>query len=502
MVLRNVLAFLLLLAAAFGGQSAAAEDGRLEIHVLNRLAFGPDAESLAAIHRLGVDGWINQQLYPERLPEPPDLSQRLDRLETTKLDAVELFERYGPPRPGGDPEVAKEARRRARIILREAAEARLMRALASPRQLQEVMVDFWFNHFNVFAGKGFDHLWVGEYEERAIRPHVFGRFRDLLEATARHPAMLVYLDNWQNSAPGSPGARGRRQGVNENYAREIMELHTLGVDGGYSQDDVVALAHILTGWGIAGPRRIDEMPSDDGFVFAADRHDYGDKVFLGRTIRGEGAEEVEHALDILASHPATARHVSYQLAQYFVGDQPPPALVDRLARRWMETDGDIRAVLRLLFASREFRDPSNFGSMLKTPFQFTVSAVRAAGVDVENFRPLFASLKRLGQPIYGCPTPDGYKTTRDAWLNPDSLAQRLTFATALGSGHLPLGQIVTEADEGVPPVPTEPRQPLDGDNLVKLIGSGLSSKTMAAAEAAAMPLKAAVILGSPDFMAR
>jgi uncharacterized protein (DUF1800 family) len=502
----NTLAAVLLAVHAWAVPAAAAEDRGLEIHVLDRLAFGPDTESLNAIRRLGVDGWIDRQLDPASIPEPAALSERLDRLETQKLDVLGLFERYGPPAAaagGADPEAARAARQRARIIVREAAMARLMRAIDSPRQLQEVMVDFWFNHFNIFAQKSYDHLWVGDYEDRVIRPLALGHFRDLLEATARHPAMLVYLDNWQNAAPGSPGAKGASGGLNENYARELMELHTLGVDGGYSQNDVIALARILTGWGIAPRGR---QPSENGFVFNARRHDFTDKIFLGRTVHGEGAGEVEQALDILASSPATARHLSFELAQYFVADQPPPALVDHLTRRWLASDGDIRAVLKALFAAPEFRSPGDFGRKFKTPFEYVVSAVRAGGVSVTNFRPLLGTMQQLGEPLYGCLTPDGYKNTRDAWLNPDALTVRISFATALAAGRLRLDAPMPMDEAGAPapaqPVAAAPAMPLDAGRLLDVLGPALSAKTASAVQAAPPPLRAALILGSPDFMTR
>lgn len=483
----------------------------LALHVLNRLAFGPDRGSLEDIRRLGVDAWIDRQLHPDTIPEPPGLTQFLSGLDTQGLDAVELFQDYRPlpqKQIAADPEAEKENRRRARLIGREAAEARLARAIYSPRQLQEVMVDFWFNHFNVFQGKGLDRLWVGDYENRAIRPHALGRFRDLLEATARHPAMLFYLDNWQNSAPGSPAPKGRESGLNENYARELMELHTLGVDGGYTQNDVIALARILTGWGLARPRRPREIQiSDDGFVFAADRHDYGTKLFLGRTVAGSGADEVERALDTLAASPATARHISWELAQYFVADTPPPALVDRLAKRWMETGGDIRAVLAALFASPEFRDPADYGAKFKTPYQYVISSVRAAGIPVANFRLLLGAMHRLGEPLYGCLTPDGYKNTRDAWLNPDAMAIRISFATALGSGHMKLAEAPDrddDADAGPPPADAAPTRspPLDSGLLMGILEPELGQKTRDAVAQAGPGLKAALILGSPEFQNR
>jgi uncharacterized protein (DUF1800 family) len=220
-------------------------------HVLNRLGFGPAPGDLDAIAAMGTKRWIERQLHPHDIALPRDLKARLDDMQALHMTPFEALRTFGPPAARGpdgkpDPEKLKDLRQRARFIPAQAVEARLTRAVSSPRQLEEVLVDFWFNHFNVFVGKGLDGLWIASYDEDAIRPHVLGKFRDLLGATAHHPAMLFYLDNWQNSAPGSAGARGALKGLNENYARELMELHTLGVDGGYTQDDVIALARILT----------------------------------------------------------------------------------------------------------------------------------------------------------------------------------------------------------------------------------------------------------------
>ena len=297
------------------------------LHLLNRLSFGPRPGDIEHVRTIGIDNYIQEQLNPASVSEPQQLQQMLRRLSTLKATPIELFQEYGPQRrrlrqgSSLSEQEQRQMRKKRRKPVQEAIQARLMRATLSRSQLQEVMVDFWFNHFNVFAGKGLTRLWVGAYEEQAIRPHVFGKFRELLEATARHPAMLFYLDNWRNTAPESSGTRGRFKGLNENYARELMELHTLGVDGGYTQDDVIALAQILTGWGLARPRRLGD---GSGFLFDERRHDYSDKVFLGTLIRGSGMDEVEQALDILARHPATAEHISYKLAQYFVADKPPP----------------------------------------------------------------------------------------------------------------------------------------------------------------------------------
>jgi uncharacterized protein (DUF1800 family) len=222
------------------------------LHALNRLAFGPRPGDLERVNQIGIDRYIREQLDPQSIPVPPDLARRVAALTTLQMTPVELFETFQLPvqQARGDKDAQKQARQRSQVILQEAIEGRLMRAIYGPRQLQEVMTAFWFNHFNVFAGKGLCHLWTGAYEQEAIRPHTMGSFRGLLGATAKHPAMLFYLDNWQNSSPNSSGKKGKFEGINENYAREVMELHTLGVSGGYTQADVTALAHILTGWGL------------------------------------------------------------------------------------------------------------------------------------------------------------------------------------------------------------------------------------------------------------
>jgi len=507
-------------------------DEQRPLHILNRLAFGPGPGDLATVTRIGPERWIEQQLNRGAHPQPEELTRQLAELDTLRLTPVELFMQYGPPigpAAKDNPEAKKTARRAARIVVQQAMGARLYRAVAAPNQLQEVMTTFWFNHFNIFAGKGLDYLWIGAYEEQAIRPHALGRFRDLLGATAKHPAMLFYLDNWQNTAPDSPGSRGRFEGINENYARELMELHTLGVNGGYSQQDVIALAHILTGWGIvrrekpAGggffsrPRwRLGsgEVRTRDGFFFDPSRHDFTAKRLLGETIPGNGIDEGERALDLLARHPATARHLSYQLAQYFVADNPPPALVERMAARYRATDGAIRDVLETLFASPEFWDQRYYATKFKTPYEFVVSAARATGVPVRNPRPLINTMAGLGMPLYGCQTPDGYKNTQDAWLNPEAMMVRLSFATALGAGRLPLVRPVADFDDDdnagstMRPVskpaddPAARPAPPDPAVLAMTLGDRFSSRTAAAVEAAPDKLRAPLILGSPEFMMR
>jgi uncharacterized protein (DUF1800 family) len=540
-------------------------ENRRAVHLLNRIAFGPGPGDIDEIQRAGIDTYLRRQLDPASIPESPDLQQRLSALPTLRMTPVQLFDQFKEPIQAakGNKDAQAQARREARVVMIEAVRARILRAIYSPRQLQEVMTAFWFNHFNVFAGKGLCSIWTGAFEEEAIRPHTLGRFRDLLGATAQHPAMLFYLDNWQNTAPDAPGSRGKFDGINENYAREVMELHTLGVNGGYTQQDVIALAHIFTGWSIernpagqtkapkphpARPWRANQpnafggmfpglfgfrpfrpfppnsglrnqariqnpdqarmrnVPGPDGFMFYGKRHDFADKTFLGHLIEGRGMDEGEQALDILAHSPATATHLSYSLAQYFVSDDPPPALVQLMATRYLATGGNIRDVLAALFTSGKFWDQRNYAVKFKTPYEYVISAVRATGAEVFNVNPLSGAMASLGMPLYGCQTPDGYHNKREAWLNPDAMMLRLSFATALGRGHLQLEHPV-DADSDTPmarqaalaigsnPAP-EPVQ------LAMTVGDLFSGRTAEVIESAPPGLRAPLILGSPEFMMR
>jgi len=483
------------------------------VHVLNRLAFGPRPGDVERVRRMGVQQYIDEQLHPEAIPLPAGLSARLDALETVRRSAGAALGDYLALRK----EVRNEeegAKQRRRIeqgrAAREEAEARLLRAIDSPRQLEEVMVDFWYNHFNVYAGKGVDRALVASYERDAIRPHALGSFRSLLGATAKHPAMLFYLDN----------AKGKAQALNENYARELMELHTLGVDGGYTQRDVTELARMLTGW-TYDQRRL--VRDGETFRFDAGRHDKGGKTWLGHEIAPGGQLEGEYALDVLAMHPATARHVSFQLAQYFVSDAPPPALVERMRQAWLASGGDIRTVLKTMFASAEFMDDTALGAKFKTPYRFVVSAARASSAPLVNVAPLANAMSQLGMPLYGCQTPDGYKNTQDAWLNPDALTRRIAFATALAQGRLPLAgkpvpaplpptasmmQNLAGSDASsamivpAPPVPMAPAPPvpIDPARLQATLAGALSPATLDTVARHPDNLRAAMLLGSPDFM--
>ncbi|MDR3416999.1 MAG: DUF1800 domain-containing protein [Nevskia sp.] len=521
---RLVPALALALALGLAAVGVAAADGRTALspeqralHVLDRLGYGPAPGDLDRVMHMGVDAYVEQQLHPETLRDPPALSTRLDALETLKLSSADLYADYGPPArraAGGDQAAVDRVNQRQNRVADQAREARLLRAIYSPAQLQEAMVDFWFNHFNVFIDKGQeDKIWTAAYERDAIRPYALGRFRQLLFATATHPAMLYYLDNWQSSAVSVDKNGHSHGGLNENYAREVMELHTLGVDGGYSQADVTELARILTGWTFV-PKELENRGL--AFHFDPKRHDYAAKRFLGRSFpEGGGVDEGERALDMLAASPATARHIAFELAQYFVADRPPPKLVDRLAQRFMKNGGDIRDTLALLFKSPEFWDPRNVAAKYKTPYQYVVSSVRASGLPMAlNVRPLLGALYQNGQPLYACLTPDGYKNTQAAWLNPDAMIYRLNFANALGSGNLPLWQVppapaaqpamaggLMDARAVAAPMPTPAKpQPPDPFVMQATLGAGFSLDTAEALAAARPPLRPGLMLGSPEFM--
>ncbi len=465
------------------------------LHVINRLSFGLRAGEIEAVKSQGIDAYIQSQLTPDSLVEPPSLTQQLGSLTTLQMSAAEIMKQYQQTRVDkkaqrvnaqamtANVQITPQTTQLRRRVLQEATQGRLLRAIASPRQLEEVMVDFWYNHFNVYSGKGRDRFLVGNYEQQAIRPYVFGKFRSLLASTSKHPAMLFYLDNWQNTAPNSSGAKGRYKGLNENYARELMELHTLGVNGGYNQQDIITLARILTGWGFPGNRQ--GNTDESGFYFDANRHDSSDKVFLGQTIKGGGIEEGEKALDILSRHPATARRISYKLAQYFVTDEPPTSLVEQLAKRFQETDGDIKAVLNTLFRSSEFLDAKYYNAKFKTPYQYVVSALRATDTQVDNFRSVTGLLSQMGMAIYGCQTPDGYKNTQEAWLNPDAILRRISLTTALASGRF-----------------AGKSSPVNAQQLSTTLGNSFSAKTMQVVAANPEEMKAALMLGSPEFMRR
>ena len=535
----TLLATSALMSARLSGQSAGpvrtpVRNDRAIVHVLNRVAFGPSLADLERVRAVGMSRYIDDQLHPERLADA-GMDARLAGLRTLHLSSREIAEQFEIPQLRArlakrqaaekdgvapqdpqrqDPPNQAEQRRANQVVI-ELSEQKLLRAAYSERQLQEVLVDFWFNHFNVDARKGADRFLLTEYERDTIRPHVLGKFRDLLEATAKSPAMLFYLDNWMSADPNGPreearnmtprfgrGRLGNRvslpqvqrlqaqrknapKGLNENYGRELMELHTLGVDGGYTQKDVTEVARALTGWTIQNPRL------GGGYRFEPRLHDTGEKVVLGHVIKAGGGEsDGEQVLDILARHPATAHVIATALVRRFVGDIPPPALVDRVAVRFRQTDGDLREVTRTILTSPEFLSPDAHGAKVKTPFEFVVSAVRATGAQMHVALPLVREMRDLGMPLYFCQPPTGYKDTADAWVNTGALVGRMNFALDLASNKLP-GIIVSNLQS-----PTSHLQPPASD----LVGTDLSESTRATiAQAASVPQRIALTLGSPEF---
>ena len=487
------------------------------LHALNRLAYGARPSDVAAIRSEGASAWLErfiaQQLDPRSIEVPAALQARLETLDTLSLSQSDLLARFrkvvqaataaqqraapaadGTASPPTDDVLANARREFIRPVVLQAAHARLARAIDSPAQLQEVLVEFWFNHFNVFVGKGQVSVLAGAYERDAIRPFVLGRFRDMLGATAKHPAMLLYLDNALSVKAGyrapafaqaNPNAT-RLSGLNENYARELMELHTLGVDGGYTQHDVTELARIFTGW------TVDQRAARAGiggslFVFDPGRHDNGSKQWLGRRVDGAGQSEGEMALDVLAAHPSTARHIAHKLAQAFVADDPPPTLVQRLSDRFLQTGGDLRAVMQALISADEFWHPEVIGAKFKTPYQYLISSLRALGANTpQDVLPLTQVLAQAGMPLYGAQTPDGYKNVAGAWMNAEALAQRVQFASTLSERR---------ARQGA-------RTDADAQRLMDTLGPLLGPATREAVVAEPPPMRLALLLASPEFMKR
>ena len=524
------------------------------LQALNRFTFGPRPGDVAAVERLGLNAWFEQQLHPERIADTA-WDAREAQFPAMQLSQTELMERFPPPevlrafdrgsisapndpleaavyadaafehrekkelktekvagsdgitapaRAAGtapsmnaafaaqpaaavtpmdpaqlqavlalEPEErfqrlvamspeAMDALRRAlrgpeqqqldkgmspaeieeitamqapeRVVSQEVAAERLLRDVYSERQLQAVMTDFWLNHFNVFMHKnGQEPYLLPAFERKTILPHALGRFEDLLVATAESPAMLVYLDNVASVGPESKaGVRdGGQKGINENYARELMELHTLGVNGGYTQGDVIEVAKCFTGWTVGRPE--DGMP----FTFNPNRHEPGSKTVLGHVIPDSGEDEGLAVLHLLATSPATAHLLSFELAQRFLSDQPPSALVNRMAATYLKTDGDIGAVLQTLFRSPEFWSPGAYRAKVKTPLEFVASALRASKADVTNPAPLVGAMQRLGMPVYGMQTPNGYSSTASAWVSSNALLTRMNFSLVMSANRLP-----------------------------------------------------------------
>ncbi len=554
-------AFALSAAAPSSGKAALTEREKA-IHVLNRLGFGPRPGDVDRVLAMGVSAYIDRQLRAEDIPDAA-ASANLKRFPTLEMTTAQLFDKFERPLrearrerqrelssrdeamasgKSDRNEAADEAERirqmitpenRPRRVVEELSEARILRAAESERQLNEVLLDFWMNHFNVFAGKGLDRIFVTSFERDVVRPRLWGKFEDLLMATAKSPAMLFYLDNAQSAADpehrppqplrigrilgfgprpmrapgaGQPG-NGGPAGLNENYARELMELHTLGVDGGYSQKDVTELARVLTGWSIVRPEQ------GTGFVFRARLHDAGAKTVLGVSFPpGGGIEEGERMMRILAGQPATARRIAFKLCQRFVADEPPSELVERVAKKYLASGGDLRDTVRAAVTSPEFFDPRHYRAKIKSPFEYVVSAIRAVGAAPDNALPIARQLAQMGEPLYLCQPPTGYSDAAQAWVNTGALVARLNFALQLSANRLP-GTTITLSRLIAPEDAADPGKAVKALSLA-LIGEDLSPGTRETVEKriasrpaspgdpeanTQLPMIAGLILGSPEF---
>jgi uncharacterized protein (DUF1800 family) len=484
-------------------------------HVLNRLAFGARPGDVEAVRAMGVDAWIDRQLYPERIPDAAS-EQFVARFATLGRTGEQLLADAPPPavvaaqlqRRGGTMTAADSAKRREQgrqsyAFLGELASSRVARAVISERQLHEVMVDFWENHFNVFAGKDRTRYFLPEYDAQTIRPHALGTFRALLGAVAKSPAMLYYLDNWQSVAdsgrptlrpaprplnarqaarraaavqqrlaqnPQLQQAMQRRRGLNENYARELMELHTLGVDGGYTQQDVIEVARALTGWTIA------RGAQGGGFAFRGEVHDASAKTILGKSFPANtGIEEGEAVLDLLASHPNTARFIATKLARRFVSDTPPAALVERASATFRRTNGDIREVVRTIVTSPEFFASASYRAKVKSPFELVTSTMRAMHAPPDATPRTSQLVSRLGQPLFGHQAPNGYPETGDAWMNTGAILNRINFGLAAASARVP--GIKLSAWPLTAQVATSSREDQVDAVIKELFGGAVSSDT-------------------------
>jgi uncharacterized protein (DUF1800 family) len=581
-----------LVTAAPGKTASLPNDEASIAHALNRVTFGAAPGDVERVRAIGLLSYLELQLHPERLTDAA-VRERLASMTTLSLLSSEIAERYYVPfvqarrelqrragraneasdgersqtpgtmradSPASDmrepsdaatatgrfanlsPEERRRAlslRREQQKVLGELSEQKILRAVYSERQLEEVLVDFWFNHFNVFAGKGPVRIYLTEYERDAIRPHVLGTFRELLGAVAQSPAMLFYLDNWQSADPelakrldrvveergrrpnarpnggqrGGAAAAGRfrnmsaeereqamaqlRQqmprGLNENYARELLELHTLGVDGGYTQQDVVEVAKAFTGWTIRRPR------AGGGFWFDDRRHVKGTKHVLGTAIDKGGRRDGEAVLDLLAAHPSTATFIATKLVRRFVADEPPRALVARAAETFRSTKGNLREVTRTIITSPEFFAIDARGAKVKTPFEFVASALRASKADVSQATALVRSLRELGMPLYFAQPPTGYADRADAWVNTGALVNRMNFAVSLVNNRL--AGVRTDF------------APLTGGDAsvdrararivaAMLQGTASESTKQTLEKATEMTQLAALTLGSPEFQRR
>jgi uncharacterized protein (DUF1800 family) len=557
------------------------------LHALNRLGYGPRPGDVERIRAMGLEKWVEQQLHPEAIDDAA-LEERLEQYSTLKQSSTKLLDEFPPPGqavkregvtkeeykdkmeqkrqdalaqmlPTGNENFDKANEQLAKIqgpnrIVAELSMAKVDRAINSQRQLEAVMEDFWFNHFNVFANKGADKWFVTAYVRDTIRPRTMGKFQDLLVSTAKSPAMLFFLDNWLSADPaafqrmqaemqarrrryqgvfvggypstpgtfpgpstmpqGGAAAGGKKQdrGLNENYGREVMELHTVGVDAGYTQQDVIAMAETLTGWTVREPRR------DPEFHFDERIHAQGKKVVMGRTFNYGGEKDGEEALKFLANHPATARMISTELARHFVSDHPPAALIDRMAKNYEATGGDIRSLLRTMIYSPEFWSKEAYRAKVKTPFEMVASTARALNAEVPVTLPLAQWVARMGEPLFLCQPPTGYSDNSETWVNAGALLNRLNFALAFAGDRM-AGVSVNLRELLGAPASTDPSTALESAINI-FLGGEISESTRTTLESRLTdpqilqarlddPVKlvnegliAGLVLGAPEFQRR
>jgi len=446
--MRKTLAFFVFVVLALAA-APSSEDARIT-HALSRLTFGGRPGDVEQIRTMGLKKWIEVQLHPESIAENPILEQKLQPLKSLQMSSAEIARSVPRPQKAAKkqaqdqgktaptPEMRQQMRqsRAASVSVdRDLVNGKIYRAIYSNRQLAEVMADFWYNHFNVYQRKGPDRLLVTSYDRDAIRPHVLGKFKDILVATAQSPAMLVYLDNFRSVSPNMQrvrGKNGKNPGLNENYGRELMELDTLGVEGGYTQKDVTEVARCFTGWTVLQPRM------GGSFVFNRRMHDNGEKVVLGvRIPAGGGMEDGLKVLDILAHHPSTARFIATKLAIRFVSDDPPAALIDQMAKTFTKTDGDIREVMATMLAAPEFWSEKTYRAKMKSPLEMVAGAVRALGVEVDSADALANRIAEAGQPLYRKQEPTGYSNSSEEWVSTAALLARMNFGIALAGNRIP-----------------------------------------------------------------
>jgi uncharacterized protein (DUF1800 family) len=449
---------------------------------------------------------LNELLSPDqmRVARQGSSAEKIALINSFDPEKRQQILRALGPGPLGDlPDLRREAMALSQpqqFVNSELIENKLFRAIYSNHQLEEVLVDFWVNHFNIFNGKGPDRVLLTSFERDAIRPYVFGHFKDMLLATAHHPAMLYYLDNWQSQVPRDDipivapnGQQPRRPGLNENYGRELMELHTLGVNGGYEQQDVIAVARAFSGWTIYDPNKYAE------FQFNPASHDRKEKVVLGHTLPpGRGEQDALDVIDILAHHPSTAKFISRKLAQRFVADDPPESLVTRMAETFTKTDGDLRAVLQTMFSSVEFMSEGAWRAKLKSPVEVALSAVRALNADVTDTFTLAQRIADLGEPLYGKVEPTGYPNTGEGWASTSGILGRINFVTALASGQLPGVKADVSRFNFKPPasIAGELLNMTPTPAMVAAIEKGIEGKE------ATPSILATVVMSSPEFQRR